>query len=124
MKALLYRIRIPLVEWYFVAACCYFGMMSLNLNVITLAVIIGFVNTYLVIPIARALDESAEEPQEGKMPETGKNVLKSMVVCALIMGVYYLINAYWFEAFVEAYSFGLLYWIFDQILSKIFKKWK
>ncbi len=126
MKAFLYKFRVPLLEWYFVASCCYFIMLGTDGSVWTTALVIGFVNTYVVTPIIFAISDITKEEVDAyyaKTSPTLKNVAKSFLLCGGILGIYYLIDLYLFPTGVDAYSFGLLYYLLDKTMGKIIKKW-
>lgn len=140
MKTFFYRIRIPLLEWYFVAATCYFCILGMNWNMLVVAIILGFVHTYLVEPIVYSLTPLDEDPvvdlqkREEKFLswekyKVLKECLKSFCICSLVMGVYYLVNSYRTsvdgEFFaVDPFTYGMLYWVFNKILGKMMKIWR
>lgn len=126
VKAFLYRIRIPLIEWYFVAASCYFCMMGFEMSFFSTAVVIGFVNTYLVAPIAFSLSEDQEKVGRDFLSEPTyifKNVVKAVIIVSSMVGLYFLVNEYLFSTQVDPYSFGLVYWVLNKIVGKLIKKW-
>lgn len=127
MKAFFYRYRIPLIEWYFVAACCYFCVQGADMSMLIFPIFIGFVNTYLVEPIVEAMSEAGEEAHEeflSKKPPTWKNIFKAYLLVLAIIGIYYLVNEFFFQTVLEPFSFGAIFWILDKLMGKWIKIWK
>lgn len=127
MKTFFYKFRVPLLEWYFVAACCYFFMIGFDLSIWMTAVFIGFVDTYVVTPIlftVSDIEKEAVDAYYAKSSPTLKNVAKALLLSTMIVGIYYLINEYFRPTAVDAFTFGLLYWLLDKGMGKLIKKWK
>lgn len=126
MKAFFYKYRIPLIEWYFAGASCFFCVLVLNMNILSTAVVLGFVNTYLTRPIVFALSYASQEDQDAYMaekPKVWKEIAKSMLISLSIYGIYYVVNEYFFHAQINPYLFGILFWLFDHIMRKLINKW-
>lgn len=69
MKTFFNHIRIPLLEWYLAAATCYFLMTGMNQSIFVVAVVLGFVHTYILDPVAYALQPDPTYIKEEKSPE-------------------------------------------------------
>lgn len=133
MKAFFNRMSIPLLEWYLPAATCYFCMLGMNWSVFIVAIVIGFVHTYLREPIVLAIrahrgEDVSAQPEVFDKWKVWKEVAKAMLVCAGIMAIYYVVNAQRsanFEElfYVNPFHFGAFYWIYDKGFGKLIKKW-
>lgn len=104
-----------------------------------MAIILGFVHTYLVEPIVDSLksdmlevtekvERKSEEFLSWEKYKVLKECSKSFLVCCLVYGFYYVMNrdlTVADEEFlaVSPYTFGLLYWILDKTFGKLIKKW-
>lgn len=131
MKTFFTHIRVPLLEWYLVAACCYFGMWAMDLGLLVLAIVIGFVYTYIYDPIAYVLEPDVsykgvpkvERDISSEKPQVWKQVGKAMLVCTMISGIYYYVNVNFFPTSVDPFTFGALYWVITHSIGKVIKKW-
>lgn len=70
MKTIFNQIRIPLLEWYLVAATCYFMMIGLDQPILVVAIVLGFVHTYILDPIVYALQPDPAYEQVEATPST------------------------------------------------------
>ncbi len=127
MKAFFYKIRVPLLEWYFASAVCYFFLLGMNLNILTVGLILGLVETHITTPIRFAIDDSSQEDQDAyyaKRSPTWGNIGKAFLACGIIYISFYLINTYVVTAYVEPFTFGAAYWILDKSVIWVVKKCK
>lgn len=126
MKTFFYNKRIPLLEWYFAGASCFFCINVFSQTMLVTTVVLGFVNTYLTKPIVFALTPTTEEEKEAYMankPNVWKEIGKSMALGYSIYAIYAVVNAYLFTAVINPFVFGILYWVLDRIIRKLVKKW-
>lgn len=136
MKAFFNRIRVPLLEWYLVGVSFYLLVMGLNQSLLLVAIAIGFVNVYILDPIVYAItpmvasDGTAKVERDisSEKPQTLKEVMKAVLVCSLISGIFYMINTGSVMGeedyiFAGPFTFPTLYWVLNKGLGKLIRKW-
>lgn len=136
MRTFLNRIRIPVLEWYLVAVTFYLLIMGMNQSIVLLGIVLGFVKVYIYDPIAYVLtpevsfDGTAKVQRDisSEKPQTKKEVLKALLLCMMISGIFYMINmdlVMGEEGYVFAgpFSFPTLYWVLDKGIGKLIRKW-
>ncbi|MFI3230024.1 MAG: hypothetical protein R3Y29_00540 [bacterium] len=123
LKSLFYQHRIVLLEWYLVASTCYMSMVSMNINMIGTAIAIGMVNTFIVAPISHALIYGNKEEEFPKQ-NLPKNIVKSIIVCSIMFGLYYVVNFNLFKTHIEPITFGIIYKLIDYAFLRVVKLWK
>lgn len=122
VKGFFYKHRVILLKWYMVAATCYMAMVSMNINMVGTAIIIGLVNTFIVAPIVHALiygNKEEEFPKQNLL----KNIFKAILICFTMFALYYIVNFNFFKTSIEPITFGIIYMLIDYVFAKIIKTW-
>ncbi len=126
-KSLFEKYKLEIVEAYMVAAV-FFTCMSIGMNWMTAAVLVGIANTYLVIPVINALSPVVVKHDRELFDVNHKvfigNLLKAFFISSLIMGLYYFIDMYLFTTYVEPITFGIIYEFINVGLRKLAAKIK
>ncbi|MFI3237055.1 MAG: hypothetical protein R3Y47_03380 [Lachnospiraceae bacterium] len=125
LKAFLKKYAVEIIEAYLAAAVCYICMYTMGASVWVVAVVIAFVDSYLKTPIVNALRVGNEADQDifrVKHLELLKKIVKSIIICAIIVFIYYVINTYAFSTSVEPITFGILYELLNIWIGKMIKK--
>lgn len=120
LKKLFSRYKIPLLEAYLAASVCFLGS---GMTWIGIAVVIGFVNTYLLNPLIVTFKFGNR--QLYPMPKRDhfkliKNVGIALLISTIIVFIYSLINKYLFATFVEPITFGILYKVIDIGIRRLY----
>ncbi|OON94134.1 MAG: hypothetical protein ATN33_04840 [Epulopiscium sp. Nele67-Bin001] len=120
------KYKIEIVEAYMVAAV-FFTCMSMGMNWMSAAIIVGIANTYFVIPVANALSPVISKDDGREMFDINHkvfigNLFKSFFICSIIMILYYFIDKYLFTTYVEPITFGIIYEFINIGLGKLTRK--
>lgn len=127
IRTFLNRYKIDILEAYIAAMMCFTCMSSFGMNWITTAIIIGVANTYLVGPVVKAFkmgNVTNDDILEVNHKVFLRNVGRAIVICTIIVGVYYVVNTYLFFTGVLPITFGILYKLIDNGLYAIGRKIK
>ncbi|OOO00147.1 MAG: hypothetical protein ATN35_08830 [Epulopiscium sp. Nele67-Bin004] len=122
MKKFFSKYKFELIEMYMAAAVYFTCVSGFGLSWLAAAIILGLTNSYFVIPVVNALDLDAEREIDifdvtSMMVFT--NIVKSLLICSMMVITYYYINMYWFTTYIEPISFGIIYKLIDIYLMKI-----
>ena len=116
------KYKVEILEAYMAAAVCFVCLSGLNMGWIGTTIVIGFTNTYLVGPVKKALkfgNRSDEDILKVNHIILVENVARAFIICAILVGIYYLIYKHLFHIGIEPITFGMLYKLLDIALSKL-----
>ena len=123
LKRFLKKYKVEILEAYLAAMICFICSSEMNMGWIGIAIVIGFANTYLLGPVEKALkfgNKADEDFLKVDHIKSIKNIAKALIICAALVGIYYLIDKYLFKVpGIEPITFGIMYKILDVALTKI-----
>ena len=114
------KYKVEMLEAYLAASVCF---LASSMGWISIAIIIGFVNTYLLNPLIVTFkfgNRADYKMFEMNHMRAFKNVAKALLISFIIVMLYNLIDRYLFPTFVEPITFGILFKVIDILLGKLF----
>lgn len=122
LKRFFSKYKIELLEAY-LAASVWFFFSSMEWTWISIAVVIGFVNTYLLNPLIITFkfgNRSDYMMFKKSYIRAFKNIGMALLICSIIVLLYGVVNKYLFATSVEPITFGILFKLIDMGLKRLY----